>query len=27
MAEVASADRVLERVIAAGYPGARIVVD
>ncbi|GHD47303.1 hypothetical protein GCM10017083_17530 [Thalassobaculum fulvum] len=27
LTEVASADRVLERVIAAGYPGARIVVD
>lgn len=27
MTEVASADQVLERVIAAGYPGARIIVD
>lgn len=27
LTEVASADRVLEQVIAAGYPGARIIVD
>jgi len=27
MTEVASADRVLEQVIASGYPGARIIVD